>query len=124
MSLGSSVPCARRVQGRSQGKSEQESLTRGKLREAQNPPITRSQDVSVAGCASDGADALGQEPLCPSTNPTLLSPSEVHPRVRLTSVAAARNRPAVRRSWAKSVLSASVTWERRWPQTSWLPGDG
>src|SRR5260370_25414798 len=124
MSLGSSVPCERRVARRSPGKSEQESLTRGKLRQAQNPPITRSQDVSVAGCASDGAAALGQEPLCPSTNPTLLSPSEVHPRGRLTSVAASRTRPSVPPSSAKSALSASVHWDRRWPQTSWLPGDG
>src|SRR5258708_13444326 len=105
MSLGSSVPCERRVARRSPGKSEQESLTRGKLRQAQNPPITRSQDVSVAGCASDGAAALGQEPLCPSTNPTLLSPSEGHPRVRLTSVPLTRNRAAVRRPSPNPVLS-------------------
>src|SRR6266436_8031482 len=42
--------------------SEQENLRRGKPRQVQHPIITRSQDVSVARCASDGAAALGQEP--------------------------------------------------------------
>src|SRR6266436_9814581 len=105
-------------------KSKQESLRRGKLRQVPNPLITRSRDVSVARCASDGAAALGQEPLCPSTSPAALSPSEVHPRIRLASVEAALNWPARRRCWAKSVLSDLVTWEPRWLQTSRPPDDG
>src|SRR5258705_13940790 len=98
--------------------SKQENRRRGKLRQVQNPLITRSRDVSVARCASGGAAALGQEPLCPSTSPAVLSPSEVHSRNRLASAEAALNRPARRRCWAKSVLSDLVTWEPRWPQTS------
>jgi len=35
--------------------------------------------VSVARCASIGAAASGQEFLCPSTNPALLSLPEVRP---------------------------------------------
>src|SRR5467141_2199505 len=98
--------------------SKQENRRRGKLRQVQNPLITRSRDVSVARCASDGAAALGQEPLCPSTSPAVLTPSEVHPRKCFASVEATLNWPARRRCWAKSVLSDLVTWERRWPQTS------
>src|SRR5258708_34985053 len=89
--------------------SKQENRRRGKLRQVQNPLITRSRDVSVASCASDGAAALDQEPLCPSTSPAVLSPSEVHPRIRLARIETALN-------LAKSVLSALVTWEPRWPQ--------
>src|ERR1700676_1487912 len=79
------------------GNSKQENLKRGKPRQVQNPLITRLRDVSVARCASDGAAALDQEPLCPSTSPSFLSPSEVHPRVRLGGVEAVLDWPADRR---------------------------
>src|SRR5437667_8839838 len=97
--------------------SKQEDVTRGKLRQAQVPPVTRSMDVSVARCASDGAAALGQESRCPSTS-LLLSPSEVDPRVRVAGAEAALNWPAARRCWAKSVLLGLGTLGRRGVETS------
>src|SRR5216684_9369809 len=104
--------------------SKQENPRRDKPRQVQHPIITRSRDVSVARCASDGAAALGQESQCPSTSAALLSPSELHPRIRLASVETALQWPAVHRCKVISVLSVLVTWERRWPQTSPPPGDG
>src|SRR5216684_6539022 len=80
-------------------------------------------------CPSQGAHQTVRlrsvrSPQCPSPSAALLSPSELHPRIRLASVETALHWPAVH--WRKviSVLSASVTWERRWPQTSPPPDDG
>src|SRR5882762_3404967 len=92
--------------------SKQEDVKRGKPRQAQDQLIIRYLGVSVAGCAPDGAAAPGQEPICPSTNPACLSFPEVRPKT------------LARQRSAKSALSALVTWERRWPQTSWPPDDG
>src|SRR5216684_1264792 len=67
--------------------SKQENLRRGKPRQVQHPIITRSRDVSVARCASDGAAALGQE-----------SPMSKHERRSpLTFGTASQNPPRERR---------------------------
>src|SRR3984957_1971683 len=100
------------------GRSRQEDVTRGKLRQAQNRPVTRCSDVSLQ-CASGGALALDQEPSCPNTNPARLWRPAAGLRFRIACARAARARPPPARwPWAKSVLSVLGTWERRWPQTS------
>src|SRR5258708_4988753 len=65
----------------------------------------RKARIRRCGCARSGALQ------CPSTSLALLSPPEVHPRIRLASVETALKWPAIRRCRVKSALSALVTWE-------------
>src|ERR1700680_5058983 len=74
---------------------------------------------------SDRAAAADQEPRCPNTKLALQLSPEVYPKFHPFRTPAAQNRlPPDGRRWEKSALSALVTWEGRWPQTSRPPDDG